>query len=531
MISGLAPIAARPLRAALAAVLALLMAAPATAAPEPVTDTETSTWTAQTLADSSIDSFDRASVRAAYDRDYAPLIDDLTFTSSPWTGSVAGCDAGSVPTSVRDDLLGAVNFYRALADLGPVTRDSALDADAQAAALIMDANNNLSHQPPSSWDCWTQGGFDGADNSNLYLFGSWRPDFLIDASIGFMDDPGSGNTAVGHRRWILSPSIRPFGFGVTDRAYAMWVTGAYPADGHAGAPEYIAWPTAGFFPIELSTSRWSLSHSRFLEADLTGADVSMSFEGSRVQITRYNGSINYGFLPTVSWDVTDPRFDDWLAEGRDLTFEIEVTGIDVNGSTVSHSYTVTMAGSWDAEPTDGTFSDDDDSPFQADIEAIAAAGITLGCNPPLNTRFCPDDTVTRGQMAAFLRRALEGTIQPGAPVTFGDDNNSVFEDDIEWLAATGITLGCAPNRFCPTDTVTRGQMAAFLRRALEGTIQPGAPVTFGDDNNSVFEDDIEWLAATGITLGCAPNRFCPTDTVTRGQMAAFLNRAGLGSGS
>jgi hypothetical protein len=44
--------------------------------------------------------------------------------------------------------------------------------------------------------------------------------------------------------------------------------------------------------------------------------------------------------------------------------------------------------------------------FQADIQALAAAGITRGCNPPVNDRFCPEDDVTRGQMAAFLNRGL-----------------------------------------------------------------------------------------------------------------------------
>ena len=53
-----------------------------------------------------------------------------------------------------------------------------------------------------------------------------------------------------------------------------------------------------------------------------------------------------------------------------------------------------------------TFSDDDGSVFEADIEWLAAAGITRGCNPPANDRFCPNDAVTRGQMAAFLHRAL-----------------------------------------------------------------------------------------------------------------------------
>ena len=52
------------------------------------------------------------------------------------------------------------------------------------------------------------------------------------------------------------------------------------------------------------------------------------------------------------------------------------------------------------------FVDDNDSVFESDIERLAAAGVTAGCNPPANDRFCPDNSVTRGQMAAFLARAL-----------------------------------------------------------------------------------------------------------------------------
>ena len=52
------------------------------------------------------------------------------------------------------------------------------------------------------------------------------------------------------------------------------------------------------------------------------------------------------------------------------------------------------------------FVDDDGHVFEADIARLATAGVTRGCNPPTNDRFCPDDFVTRGQMAAFLRRAL-----------------------------------------------------------------------------------------------------------------------------
>ncbi len=113
------------------------------------------------------------------------------------------------------------------------------------------------------------------------------------------------------------------------------------------------------------------------------------------------------------------------------------------------------------------FPDSYGSIFVEQIAWMATQGITLGCNPPTNDRFCPDDNVTRGQVAAFLVRAL-GLTDSGAGDLFTDDDGSIFESNIDKLATAGITLGCNPptnDRFCPDDNVTRGQMAAFLQRA------------------------------------------------------------------
>ena len=162
------------------------------------------------------------------------------------------------------------------------------------------------------------------------------------------------------------------------------------------------------------------------------------------------------------------------------------------------------------------------------IEVIYALGITKGCNPPANDRFCPDAIVTRGQMAAFLTRALGLVESLNNP--FVDDDDSIFEADIERLAAAGITRGCNPptnDRFCPDGEVTREQMAAFLVRALKYTDDGGGDL-FVDDDNSVFESDIDRLGMAEVTRGCNPptnDRFCPREYVTRAQMAAFLDRA------
>ncbi len=124
------------------------------------------------------------------------------------------------------------------------------------------------------------------------------------------------------------------------------------------------------------------------------------------------------------------------------------------------------------------------------------------------------------------KRAIESSTLTGL---FSDDDGSVFEKAIVWLAGTGITRGCGDGIYCPDKPVTRGQMAAFLHRALGDILTPtGTPGAFTDVGDSPFVSDIAWLAATGITKGCNPpanDRFCPDARVTRGQMAAFLSRA------
>ncbi len=176
-------------------------------------------------------------------------------------------------------------------------------------------------------------------------------------------------------------------------------------------------------------------------------------------------------------------------------------------------------------PDGGTFWDDDGNVHEPLIEAIAALGITRGCSSVETDLYCPSRQLTRGEMAAFLVRTLR--LPPGATDHFVDDDASLFEADINALAEVRITQGCAPDRFCPERPVTRAQMAAFLVRAFDYTDRPAGNV-FGDDDGSLFEADIERLAAARVTLGCNPpanDRFCPSRPVSRDQMASFLGRA------
>lgn len=110
----------------------------------------------------------------------------------------------------------------------------------------------------------------------------------------------------------------------------------------------------------------------------------------------------------------------------------------------------------------------DDYEFATEIRTLANMGIRVGCNPPANTLYCPNDPMTRGQMASLLVGAV-GYTDEGSADLFNDDNGSIFETDIQRVATAGVTKGCNPpdnTEICPDDFVTRGEMAAFLVRAL-----------------------------------------------------------------
>jgi hypothetical protein len=164
------------------------------------------------------------------------------------------------------------------------------------------------------------------------------------------------------------------------------------------------------------------------------------------------------------------------------------------------------------------FTDVTDTQFVWDIAWLYDEGITVGCSEDM---YCPRGLVTRQQMASFLVRALD--LPASATDHFGDDDDSQHEADINALAAAGITVGCAEDRFCPGANVQRGQMASFVARALD--LPEGSADFFADDNANQHERNINRLAEAGIARGCGDGAYCPNDVITRGQMAAFLHRA------
>ena len=119
-------------------------------------------------------------------------------------------------------------------------------------------------------------------------------------------------------------------------------------------------------------------------------------------------------------------------------------------------------------PPGGSFIDDDGNVHEPNIEAIAAAGITTGCNPPIGDQYCPGNRVSRAEMAAFLLRATGGADNlPAYRGTFPDvPAGQWYTGYVEKLAELAITIGYPDGTFRPAGSVTRAEMAIFIVRAI-----------------------------------------------------------------
>ena len=190
----------------------------------------------------------------------------------------------------------------------------------------------------------------------------------------------------------------------------------------------------------------------------------------------------------------------------------------LDGGTTTWARTIHLGNSFADVPTT--------HPFYAYIENLFHSGATGGCG---GGNYCPSGTVTRAQMAVFLLKGLYGSAHVPPPATgtvFLDVHIGDFAADwIEELASLNITGGCGGGNYCPSQPVTRAQMAVFLLKAEHGAsyVPPPCSGVFGDVAcPSTFADWVEQLKNEGVTAGCGGGNYCPNDPNIRGQMAVFL---------
>jgi hypothetical protein len=242
--------------------------------------------------------------------------------------------------------------------------------------------------------------------------------------------------------------------------------------------------------------------------------------------TAINASVPFHAGSTYAWTLTGGTITS--GQGTDtITFDAGAPGTTMDLQ-VTESNTSCVSPAADAKIQVDFLDVPPAHPFHDFVDTIARNAITAGCG---GGNYCPDDPNTRAQMAVFLLKARFGADHVPPPATgtiFTDVQPGDFAADwIEELASLGITGGCTSTTYCPDDPVTRGQMAVFLLKTLLGAgYVPPTPIgIFADVPLDYFSIAwIEDLYNRGITGGCntSPLRYCPDDPNTRGQMAVFL---------
>ncbi|MBF0539385.1 MAG: VCBS repeat-containing protein [Nitrospirae bacterium] len=206
---------------------------------------------------------------------------------------------------------------------------------------MMSVNNALNHIPPSTWTCYTANGAEAAGHSNLFLGVN-----SVSAISGYIQDPGSGNSFVGHRRWILYPQTQVMGTGDIPsvgsyfKANALWVM-----DSNIWGPrpttreEFVAWPPKGYVPYQVVFARWSFSYAN---ADLSSATVSMTSGGNNIAVALSQVQNGYGenTLVWIPMNLNDSA--NWPKPSNDTTYTVTVANVVINGASRTFTYDVTV---------------------------------------------------------------------------------------------------------------------------------------------------------------------------------------------
>ncbi len=330
------------------------------------------------------------------------------------------------------------------------------------------------------------------------------------------------------------PSAVFAGTGLTATA----VTGS---NGVATSPTLTANGTVGLFNVIASVGSATVAFpltnlTSSCTFSVTGGPVAFDSKGGSVTLTI---TTNFG---TCQWGAsTDSSSYVTLSSTGGTGNGTLLVTVAANSSGAPRSGNVFVAGQDFPVTEDETtqiFADVPPSAYYFDAaNLLYTYGITNGCSSaPLD--YCPLNDVTRAEMAIFIVRSVWGSTPYTPPA------NQIFVDvppgsfgysEIQELSALGITNGCAaavpPSTlpsFCPSENITRNEMAIFIINARLGAGLPFEfPSTpyFTDVPTGAFAfDQIQRMRQDNITSGCSATQFCPSENVTRGDMAIFIMR-------
>lgn len=277
--------------------------------------------------------------------DFNTMYKASAVTDYTWNGNVVDCNPGALPQAVLDKAFLRLKYFRKAAGLPNtgIAMKADLNARCQYNALMIKANGSLSHSPPSTWKCYSNEGADAAANGNIAFGASDVENINL-----WIEDEGSNNMRVGHRRWMLFSRATDFGFGCTESSGTLWVIndlGFVQPPIPAKTPAFVAWPPKGFIPRDVVYPRWSLSIPAATypyQVDFTSATVVMTdAQGNNVSLAiEYANPIEntYRGDNTITWRPAGIN----LSSDADQKYTVKVSNVMVEGVATNYQYDVTI---------------------------------------------------------------------------------------------------------------------------------------------------------------------------------------------
>lgn len=251
-----------------------------------------------------------------------------------WTGNIKKCKHGTIPNNIKRKALMRINYFRTLCGLYPVELSNEYNNLAQQAAFIITANNKLSHHPDENWECYSKVAANACIESSIQYS---RTGLFTSFIGGFVEDLGSQNTGVPHRRSLLNSKSGFKGYGSTGYAEAIYNTERNSSTVHSEKlPLYIAYPIAGYNEIGLVYPRWSFGIPDRHKVDFSNSNISLKDQDENeigATILPYKDIYD----PTIVWELKE-NFSRYDLLKKEIT--VEVKNVKVDGTMKDYKYIV-----------------------------------------------------------------------------------------------------------------------------------------------------------------------------------------------
>ena len=476
------------------------------------------------------------------------------FTTLPSAG--APYAIGELDSTYLNDGLRLLNFYRWLAGLESVTLSDHLNVQAQYGAVVLAANDSLTHTPkkPSGMtESFYRMGANACAGSNISMRFGYDIDTLLQSALqAHMDELSPSNrTDLGHRRWLLNPGLGKVGFGLaTSATNRQYITVPISDNTGTGAmPEAILWPAAGAFPnnvftpgtpwsVILDTATYRIPRETQLQITVTrhrdGKAFVLPVLDGQAQLTEEGSyllvnSQNYGSGCCISFSIGKSVLGDSSYWGD---YTVHIAGLyTLEGQHAPMEYTVRF---FDAENLSQPSSWAMEEVTDAARLALIPEDLTDFYQKPITRmEFCRLTMQTIRERTGLTNEELVAQYMlPGVLTTFSD----CTDPDVLAAAAIGVVYGPGDGTFLPGNLISRQDAAVLLMQAaaaLDLPITAEGGLLYSDMEQISFyaRPAVDWVSqvrdgvsSRSVMAGVGDGRFDPLGTYTREQAVLTLLR-------